>query len=180
MGKEKTKIQVKLFCGIMYKSNKVLKNVIHILSETYGEIEDEINYGFSEYTNHYEEEMGQSIEKKIVSFKELVSPENIYQVKKKTNEIEKCFSIDGKRQINLDPGYLTLAKVILLTTKNYSHRIYLTDGIFAEITLTFRKSTYTTNPWTYPDYKAKDVIDFMMNVRKKYRKQIDRYLQNKN
>ena len=72
------------------------------------------------------------------------------------------------RLINIDPGYVDLAKLVLATTKDYAHRIFLRKGIFAEITLTFRGSSFSVNDWTYPDYRSKEYIDIFNQIRKLY------------
>ncbi len=90
----------------------------------------------------------------------------------KTNEIEDAFSLNGKRRINLDPGYLTLAKIVLVSTKNYSHRIYLKKGIYGEVTLIYYKEygTFKPNLYTYRDYQDKAHIDVFMQARELLKK----------
>ncbi|HPP13008.1 MAG TPA: DUF4416 family protein, partial [bacterium] len=75
-------------------------------------------------------------------------------------------------QVNLDPGYLDLARVVLFTTKDFSHRIYMSQGIYAEITLLFHQGKFQPLPWTYPDYQTEQYLKFFSWVREKYRQQI--------
>ena len=89
-------------------------------------------------------------------------------LKIQTNKIEEKYSENNKRRINIDPGYVTQAKLVLATTKNYSHRIHLAKGIFGDVHLTVYKGKFKPNPWTYPDYKEKFVLEFFDNVRKIY------------
>ena len=92
-----------------------------------------------------------------------------------TNDIESFFSVSGKRKINLDPGYITLAKVVLASTKNYSHRIYLGKGIYAELALLYKNRQFIAMPYTYNDYKDIRYLNMFMKVRdflKKPREQI--------
>ena len=77
-----------------------------------------------------------------------------------------------KRPANLDPGYIEQAKVVLASTKNFYHRIYLGGGIFGEVTMHFKNNTYQFFPWTYPDYKSKDYQDFFLRVRQIFRSQL--------
>ena len=77
-----------------------------------------------------------------------------------------------KRPVNLDPGYIEHAKVILASTKNFYHRIYLGSGIFAEVTMHFKNNTYQFFPWTYPDYQSKDYQDLFLKIRQIYRSQL--------
>jgi hypothetical protein len=73
---------------------------------------------------------------------------------------------DSKRLINIDPGYLSMTKLVLASTKNREHRIYLRDGIYAEVTLAFRDQAWTSMPWTYADYQRPDVLEFLKLARK--------------
>jgi len=96
------------------------------------------------------------------------------QIKLKTNEIEDALSSKGKRCINLDPGYLTLSKIVLASTKNYAHRIYLGKGVYGEVTLVYvyKDSTYTPHLFTYRDYQDKTCIEMFLNVRAMLKKML--------
>ncbi len=163
---------VKLFLALTYKDIKFYDCLIEFLKKKYGKIDEmSFEFDFSTFSRYYNAEMGNGLKKRIVSFAEPVSPETIYKQKLFTNRIEYLFADKEngniKRTINIDPGYLTPAKVVLLTTKNYSHRIYLKKGIYAEITLSYYKKTFNTNEWTYPDYSQEKIISFFNNLRKK-------------
>jgi hypothetical protein len=96
--------------------------------------------------------------------------EKLYKTKVITNEIERDFEKKGLRQVNLDPGYITEAKVILFSTKNFYHRIYIGDGIFGEVTLSYKaKKGFEAFPWTFPDYKTEEMMGFMNDIREWYR-----------
>ena len=115
--------------------------------------------------------MGAETNKIFVSFKHLISVETLADIKIKTNEIEQQFLKNNRRTVNIDPGYLTQAKVVLATTKDYSHRIYLGKGIFADLHLSYQDKLYRSQLWTYPDYKQKHVIEFFCRLREHLRKQ---------
>jgi len=89
-------------------------------------------------------------------------------VKLLANDVEHRFSVRGKRRVNIDPGYISQAHLILATGKGYTHRPYLRDGIYADLTLMYRGKTFHSLPWTYPDYSAKPVIDMFNRIRSKY------------
>lgn len=95
-------------------------------------------------------------------------------IKIKTNDIEGILSFEGKRRINLDPGYLTLSKIVLASTKDYAHRIYLGEGIFGEITLIYKGGTYEPHMFSYRDYQDESYIKIFMNVRSLYKKMLNR------
>jgi len=97
-----------------------------------------------------------------------------------TNNIEELFASNNKRQVNIDPGYISLENFILFTTKNYTHRIYLEQGIFADLTLIYEKRQFNTLPWTYPDYASLEIREFLKAVRENYRIEIKKEMQNEN
>ncbi|MBD3296964.1 MAG: DUF4416 family protein, partial [Candidatus Omnitrophica bacterium] len=118
---------------------------------------------------YYTEEMGSDLKRRMVSFKELLTIEKAHWVKLRTDAIERRYMVDDKRSVNLDPGYLNEAKLVLFTTKDYSHRIYLGDRIFAENTLFFQNGGFRSYSWTYPDYASTRVRGFFGKIRKRYR-----------
>lgn len=161
---------VKLIISIIFKEEEVLKRVEERLKGVYGPLEPlEKTLPFN-YTNYYTKEMGSPLKRKLVSFKKLVGKEKLARVKIRTNRIEDLFRKDGKRQVNIDPGYITEAKLVLLTTKDYTHRVYIGDRIFAESTLHFTDGSFTSWPWTYPDYASGDIISYFNIVRETYLK----------
>ncbi|MDD5174791.1 MAG: DUF4416 family protein, partial [Candidatus Omnitrophica bacterium] len=89
-----------------------------------------------------------------------------------SNKIEKILSVNGKRTINIDPGYVDLAKLVLFSTKDYSHRMHVGRGIFAEVTLHFKDEKFTTWPWTYPDYKTDAYISIFNYIRELYKSEL--------
>ena len=123
-------------------------------------------------TRYYEKEMGWPLYRRFISFRELVRPEEIVGIKLKTNRIEKCFTQDGKRLVNIDPGYIALERLVLATGKNYTHRIPLSNGIYADLTLVFNKGSFRPLAWTYRDYADPEAIGYFNNIREGYKKQI--------
>ncbi len=163
---------VKLVVSIIYKDQEFLEYAESKLKKTYGGSESlEMILPFN-YTKYYEKEFGTPLERKLICFKKLLDSDKIPGVKLKTNKIENSLCANGKRTVNIDPGYITEAKLILLTTKDYAHRIYLSGCIFAEATLFFQNNTFNPWPWTYPDYKSKEMIDYFNEVREIYREQL--------
>ncbi|MFH1707572.1 MAG: DUF4416 family protein [Planctomycetota bacterium] len=116
-------------------------------------------------TDYYAGEMGSGLFKEFHLFGAPFDPAGLPAVKLATNAIEGALAAAGRRRVNIDPGYLTLSKVILATTKDYSHRLYLHDGIFAEVTLAWHKGMYYPQPWTYPDYRIEAVTGFFGRCR---------------
>ncbi|NLP09616.1 DUF4416 family protein [bacterium] len=120
------------------------------------------------HTRYYEPEMGSDLTKIFYAFVELMDPADLVSLKLHSNQIEERLSVHGRRRVNLDPGYLEAAKLILATTKNFSHRIYLGQGIYGDVQLYWRDGRFQSNPWTYPDYQAAATLAFFTRVRDNY------------
>ncbi|MEW6202990.1 MAG: DUF4416 family protein [bacterium] len=176
MGNAKFPPPVNLITGVIYADIEVELAVKKHLVNIFGEIELEADLPPFNHTKYYEEEIGGNLNRKFYSFRKLIQPDEIVEIKLRTNEIEKEYAItDGeviKRRINLDPGYVDASKLVLATTKNYTHRVYLRDGIYAEVTLKFHKKSFRPWDWTYPDYRTDDYIAFFNEVRRVYREKL--------
>lgn len=173
MGKAIDPAPVKLFLAVMYRDEKVLKSVLDKCIKVYGAID--MNFGpleVSAYTNYYDKEMGKGIKKSYMTFDTLINRDGLVGIKTFTNKIEKSFMKNGKRTVNLDPGYLANDKLVLASTKDFFHRIYLDKGIYAEITLHFRRGVYRFFSWTFPDYREKELQRFLMQARSELVKKI--------
>jgi len=172
MGNALPHTKVKLVIGLISNDASVLKKTEALVTKKFGPADYKSHVMDFRHTDYYNDELGEDLNRVFISMQRLISPEKIYRVKLITNGIERGFSIAGKRKINIDPGYLTLGKLVLLTTKDYSHRVYLGSGIYAEPTLRFQNGTYTYGDYTYPDYKSGDYIETFNDIRKLYKKQL--------
>lgn len=156
--------EAKLICGIIANSKEMLEKGLTVLKENFGDIERRSKIIPFDFTNYYESEMGKGLIRQWTSFLNLIKEDEIKDVKLKTIGLEKRLaSEDGRRNVNIDPGYISLSKLVLASTKDYSHRIYLGDGIFAEVTLIYKKGAFQPLEWTYPDYRQN--IKFFEDVR---------------
>src|SRR5512136_1298517 len=152
MSKPRPAHAVKLLMSHIYVDGNLLKGVLETVSERYGDI-DFVSAPMSfHYTNYYAEEMGSPLERRFIFFDALIKPESLPDVKLWTNEIESETAEAGKRRVNIDPGYMSQAQLILATGKGYAHRPYLRDGIYADLTLIYMDKSFQSLPWTYPDY----------------------------
>lgn len=165
MGTIKRPDKVKLIVGLLSSNIDIFRDVAVHLTKIFGKIDFESAVIDFVHTQYYTEEFGQGLKRKFLSFERPVDPMKAHTAKLKTNRIEKRFLQNGKRLVNIDPGYLNLSKLILFSTKDYSHRIYLGKGIFAEVTLFFKDKAYNTLPWTYPDYRTKEYLDIFGSIR---------------
>jgi len=164
--------KVKLFCGLIAVSTDMMKSATQKLVEKYGSIDNESELVSFDYTDYYEREMGGHLVRKWVSFEDMICQEEIAGIKVYTNSLEDVFASESKRRINIDPGFMALSKIVLASTKDFSHRIYLSSGIYAEITLLYKKGAFHPLEWTYPDYKSQAAADFFVKAREMYYSQI--------
>jgi len=165
MGTPKKPEPVRLFVGMLSGDPKLFSAAVSSLTSKFGPVLVESETIPFEFTEYYTPEMGNNLWRKFVAFKRMVSPEKLASIKLFTNRLEEACSQNKKRRINLDPGFLTPAKIILASTKDFSHRIYLKSGIYAEITLLFRMGKFETLAWTYPDYRSEPYLKFFYALR---------------
>jgi len=157
-----------LVVGMFMKDRSFFEQVVSILIKKLGPIDMVSRWFNFDYTTYYEKEMGKPLYRRMISFIGLIDPVQLPEIKLITNQIELQFAYDQKRNFNIDPGYIVPERFVLATGKNYTHRIYLNRGIFADLTLIFQKGQFQKLPWTYPDYAADNVKNFLNNVRQHY------------
>src|SRR5499433_781890 len=162
---------VKLFIGVLVANSKFIPQVEERLIAAFGPIDHRSEIIPFDFTDYYENEMGDLIDRVFFSFERLIEADQLPEIKRQTNQLEGELALliqpgtKVKRPVNLDPGYIEQAKIILASTKNFYHRIYLGGGIFGEVTMHFKNNTYQFFPWTYPDYQSKDYQEFFLRVR---------------
>lgn len=169
MGSPKEPRPAKLFMSLIASDDFVIKEVTLELSQIYGEIDfmsEKLPFNFTDY---YNKEMGENLFRHFITFKSLILMTILPDIKNETNRVEKKYaSSNGNRRINIDPGYICLYHVILATTKGYTHRPYLRDGIYADLTLIYKNKSFQPLEWTYPDYRQEDTIKLFNKIRKDY------------
>jgi hypothetical protein len=160
---------VKLFIGLLSNNESLFDPVARECSGLFGPI-DRVSPPFPfSHTRYYEEEFGKDLKRRFVFFKEPISPGEIVTIKEKTNSLEDRWAVQTgkgrKRRMNIDPGYLNTVKVVLVSTKDVAHRIYLADGIYAEVTLVYRYGRFQVLEHTYPDFRSDAALDLFTGVR---------------
>ncbi len=164
---------VKLILGYLFHDHKLCNEAILEFKKNYGEIDYQSPAVAFSHTDYYSNEQGGSLFKQFVSFEKLVSATALPEIKIFSNGLEAKFSQNKKKRlINLDPGYLTAAKLILATAKNQRHRIYLDRGIYAESELFYQNKSFMPWEWTYPDYRKEEYIQIFNHIRSIYVSQI--------
>ena len=174
MGGIKRPELAKLIAGFLYSDLDVLDNAKRSLCRSFGKIDFESPQMEFRYTSYYHDEMGDGLKRLFVSFERLIDTGIAYKTKLTTNALEKKLSQNGKRRINIDPGYIDMAKLVLFSTKDYAHRICAGRGIFAEVTLFYKDGRYNPWPWTYPDYKTEEYARIFNSVRELYKDRTNR------
>lgn len=161
---EKEYESVMLFTGVL-STMGFPESLREALENKFGEIERVSSAIPFSFTDYYNPEMGEGIERFFVSFRNLVSPDALREAKLFTNKLEKEYLSDSGRSINLDPGTLSTANIVLATTKNRSHRIAIGSKLYAEVTLIYQNHGFVSFPWTYSDYKSREVQEILLSFR---------------
>ena len=172
MGKIIISKPVKLICGLISNDEALFLSAKRSLENKFGPVDFESERLKFDCTDYYTEELGKDLRRVFLSFKKLFDPSKLSRVKIYSNKIERLLSYGANRRINIDPGYLDLAKLVLASTKDFSHRIYLERGIYSEITLIFKNGGFQFLEWTYPDYRSVDYIQIFTRIRSIYSAQI--------
>jgi hypothetical protein len=155
-----------LFVGTLYQDEQYLSIAKKKLIDFFGEMIMESPSLEWNYSHYYRDELGWPIKRTFLFFKNIMNPETLADMKLITNDIEHQLSSNGRRTINIDPGYVTLSKVVLASTKNYSHRIYVGKGIYAEVTLVYRDGRYNSHVFTYKDYASNTYTELFAQARR--------------
>jgi len=175
---------VKLIIGILAAnpstslgtSQDCLQAAIEVLTSKFGNADLTSDIWPFTQTDYYNKETGENILRQFVSIEQLIDPGDLAKIKHQTNKLEqklaKSLALPVPRPVNLDPGIIEPSKLILATTKNYSHRIYIGKKMYAEVTLIFDKGAWCPLPYTYPDYRQKCYHDFFSKVRKRLLEQL--------
>ncbi|MGD8369391.1 MAG: DUF4416 family protein [Desulfobacterales bacterium] len=159
----------RLIIGVMMMDTSLMEETAADLEERYGPA-DRVSPWFAfDFTDYYDKEMGTPLKRRLISFQRLIGQETLPEVKLATNEIEMRLSVGGRRRVNIDPGYLTLERFVLATGKNFTHRIYLGRGIYADLTLLYTGGRFVPLEWTYPDYATEPIRTFLAEARERYR-----------
>jgi hypothetical protein len=166
---------VKLICAILASDPAVFQHSEQLLTRNFGPVEKRSVMRHFTFTDYYDKQMGSGLTKTIVSFRNLIDPSRLSQIKSQTNALEERLRevfATNLRVVNLDPGYMTASALVMATVKDFSHRIPLQDGIYAHLELMFTKTEVKSMSWTYPDYRTEEWHPFFWEVRKSYLAQL--------
>lgn len=162
----------KLVVGVIFAQQPVFEAALGRLVDCLGEV-DVLGARLAfDQTDYYAPEMGPGLWRRLATFRDLIDPGTLGPIKRRTAMIEAEFATRGRRQVNLDPGYVTLERLVLATGKNFVHRIYLGQGVYADLTLIFERGRFRPLPWTYPDYAGEELRSQMEMIRRKLKYQL--------
>jgi hypothetical protein len=169
---------VKLICGILTGDASCLDEVRRDLAEAFGPVDHVSDVWPFDQTSYYESQMGPGLLRQFASFERPVDPGILASAKVRTNALEAELAgrlrCNVTRPVNLDPGTVGLSQLVLASTKGSAHRIYLGQGIYAEVTLQFARGGWQALPWTYPDYRDGRYHGYLREVRETLHRQLDK------
>jgi hypothetical protein len=172
MGHIRIPRSVKYFASMLFRSEEVYFRATGELRYIVGTVQDKTPLLPFYHTAYYDNEMGENLSRYFVLFTPRLDRDLLPEIKLKTNEVEQRLAQEGRRTVNIDPGYITLENVVLATTKGYSHRIYMSRGIYADLTMVFENGTFRPLDWTYPDYASPETISVFNEWRTIYKREI--------
>ena len=158
----------RLVVGVFTGQKDLLAPVVRDLTEQFGRPDLVSRWLDFDFTSYYNAEFGSPLFRRMISFRNLINQADLAGIKRTTNEIELKYSRDGGRRINIDPGYMLRERFVLATGKNFAHRIYIGQGIYADLTLLYYNKSFQSLPWTYPDYADAALQSFLGRVRNRY------------
>ena len=170
---------VKLIVGILAADHKCVYTAADVLADKFGRIDFTSDIWPFDKTDYYKDQTGPRILRQFISIERLIDPGKLAKIKHKTNKLEqklaKSLALPLPRPVNLDPGIIEPSKLVLATTKNYSHRIYIGNKMYAEVTLIYDKGRWCPLEHSYPDYRQQCYFDFFEKVRERLLEQLKRY-----
>ena len=165
----------KLIVPVLFGAGLTLEEVERLVAETFGRVDSRSDVMDFTFTRYYDKEMGRPIARVLYSIDQLVDPGELAELKIRSNGVEAgCAAPDGRRAINLDPGLLSLTRLILATTKPGAHRIPIGMGIHAEVTLLYQRGAFQPLQWTYPDFQSQVYHQWLQSVRRTYHESLKR------
>ena len=155
----------KLIVGFLVRDKSLTRGIIDALGRSFGPLDLLSPWLPFDFTDYYTREMGAPLHRRLLAYKKLVAQDQLPAIKHITNRLEASCSAQGRRRVNIDPGLLLRERFVLATGKNFTHRVYLGQGIYADLTLVYRRNGFQALPWTYPDYTDARLQAFLLRAR---------------
>jgi hypothetical protein len=172
MSQPRPAARAKLVIGFLVHDRTLAGWAVEELGQFFGSLDLVSPWLPFDFTDYYAREMGTPLYRRLVAYKRLVKQDKLPDIKHVTNRIEVRGTRQGRRRVNIDPGILLRERFVLATGKNFTHRVYLGRGIYADLTLIYRQGAFHTLPWTYPDYADTRHQAFLLQARRKLQRDI--------
>ncbi len=160
---------VKLVAAVLYGEAAPLEQCLEMLAERFSSLDFRGAAHRFTHTDYYEPEMGAGLSRCIVAFTELVTPGDLVWVKHEAHDVEQALSREGRRRVNVDMGYLDLYKLVLASFKGRGNKLYLDEGVWADMTLIYENGAFSPLPWSFPDFKAGVYDEDLLSIRALYK-----------
>lgn len=167
MSRPRDPVPAKLVLSAIYRDGAALAVALEKFLTEYGPSDFSTRELPFKEAGYYVREMGQPLFRRFFTFRNLIDPGRLPEVKLFTNGLEEAAG--SPRVFNLDPGVMTVGNLVLASGKNVAHRTYVGRGIYADLTLVYQCGSFITLPWTYPDYAAPETIEFLNRIREAYK-----------
>ncbi len=165
---------VKLLAAVLYQDRQNLDDALDLLSETFSTTDFHGDFFPFAESDYYEPEMGTDLKRLVVSFEQLVQPDFLVESKLRSRDLERKLSRGDKRRVNIDMGYLDLFKIVLASFKGRGNKIYMSDGVWADMVLYFENGQFRTFLWGFPDFNSGIYDDSFLQIRDIYKTQLKR------
>ena len=160
----------KLVCGIIAGEERTFDLAEAALSGLYGAVDVRSGRHPFDFSDYYEPQMGPGLRRGFLSFSSLVPPESLSGIKVRTNALEEDIRLAAdapRRAVNLDPGIITAAALVMATAKDFAHRVPLRDGVYGHLELLFSKQGIRLLDWNYPDFRDGRYAAFFLEARRR-------------
>ncbi|HUJ74454.1 MAG TPA: DUF4416 family protein [bacterium] len=163
---------VKLFAALLYREPEALEAALRALAHCFSAVDHRGAATPFDASDYYAPEMGTGLQRLVVGFSELLPPQELVQAKWQAHRIEHELSVEGRRRVNVDIGYLDRFKVVLASFKARGNKIYLGQQVWADLTLVFQHGRWEALPWTFPDFRAGRFHADLLALRQRYLAQL--------
>ena len=165
LSKENLPRPVQLVAAILYRREDHLDRCLEMMARCWSPVDFRSQAFLFSATDYYREEMEHPLFRGLVGFSDLIPPEKLAEIKWDATEVERQFASDGRRAVNIDPGYLDEFKLVLASFKERGNKVYLSRGVWADTTLYYQKRSFKTLPWTFPDFCSSQYQDALLQLR---------------